>query len=66
MNPPAAVSTDEETITIFCPDCRGRFDAPGDCISEGEIIDCDLCGAEIEVVSENPIKVRKYTEDYDF
>jgi len=63
---PAVMTAEEEAVTIFCPDCRGRFVVPGDALSEEEIIDCDLCGAEIEIVQEDPIRVRLYSEKYDF
>lgn len=69
MNPSAVhttVQTEEETVTIYCPDCRGRFEVPADAVCEGELVDCDLCGAEIEVMQEDPIKVRLYCEEYDF
>ena len=65
MKPPV-VHTEEDTVTIYCPDCRGRFQAPSDAVCEGEILDCDLCGAEVEVVQDTPIKVRLYSEEYDF
>ena len=53
-------------ITIFCPDCRGKFEIEPDDIVEGDIVECSLCGAEIEVLQEDPIKLRLYSEDNEF
>lgn len=53
-------------ITIFCPECRGRFRVERDEIVEGEIIDCPLCTAEIITLQENPIKIALYNEDNIF
>ena len=45
-------------IVIFCPDCRGKFEIQMEELIEEEILECDLCGAEIKVVSnEEPIKL---------
>lgn len=51
---------------IFCPDCRGRFDVPFDDFYEEEVLECDLCSAEIIVISENPPRVKLFTEADDF
>jgi len=56
----------EKTILIYCPDCRGRFDAETEQVVEGEVLECDLCGAEILVVSDRPIQVKVHTEEDDF
>lgn len=54
-----------EEIYIFCPDCRGKFEVERSDIVEGEILECSLCGAEIEVTQEDPIKIRLLTEEED-
>ncbi|GEM_PF-3429260 len=45
-------------VRIFCPDCRGKFEVIESDLTEGEILECSLCGAEIEVLQENPIRLR--------
>jgi hypothetical protein len=50
-------------IYIHCPDCRGRFDVEASDIIEGDILECVLCGAEIEVLQEEPIKIQLLKED---
>lgn len=52
-----------EEVQIFCEDCRGRFEVELDDLREGEIIECTLCGAELEVLQENPLKMKIVTEE---
>lgn len=56
----------EDEITIYCNDCRGKFSAYTEDIVEGELIECTLCSAELEVIMEDPIKLRLYSEDNIF
>lgn len=53
-------------VSMYCPDCRGRFEVERNDIAEDEVIECALCGAEILIVQEDPIKVKLYTEEDDF
>lgn len=53
-------------VIIYCPDCRGKFEIDESDIIEEEILECPLCGAEIIVIQEDPIKIKLYTEDDDF
>ncbi len=39
-----------------CPECNGRLDE--DELKEGETLFCPKCGAELEVISENPADLR--------
>ena len=47
---------------IKCPACKERFE-PDDYIEEGDIITCQLCDEELEVVSTDPLKVRQLKEE---
>lgn len=51
-------------ICIFCPDCRGRFYVKKSEIIEEDILECPLCGAEIEVLQEKPIRIRIVQDEY--
>ena len=53
-----------ELIHIYCPDCRGKFDIDRSDVIEDEVIECDLCGAEVVIVNEDPIKIRLYDGDF--
>jgi len=50
-------------VIIYCPDCRGKFELDIADVIEGDIIECDLCGAEMIVVQEDPVKLKLYSED---
>lgn len=52
-----------EEIYIFCPDCRGKFEVERTDIVEGEILECSLCGAEIEIIQQDPVKIQLLKED---
>jgi len=46
----------KETAMPKCPECGGALELSADVIAH-EIIDCPTCGAELEVMSVEPIKV---------
>lgn len=52
-------------MNIFCPDCRGRFGVDFDDVGEGDILECDLCMAEIEVSQLSPLKLKIFVEEED-
>ncbi len=56
----------ETLVSMYCPDCRGRFEIGAFDIEEDEVLECALCAAEILVVQKNPIRVKLYTEADDF
>lgn len=53
-----------QKVCIFCPDCRGRFFLEKSDIIEEDVLECTLCGAEIEILQENPIKIRLVQDEY--
>ena len=56
----------QEFITLYCPDCRGKFELDTDDVLEGEVVECALCGAEILVKQKHPLQVKLFTEEDDF
>jgi alpha-aminoadipate/glutamate carrier protein LysW len=40
-----------------CPECDALIDIEEDQIEEGQTIECPECGAELEVVSTEPIEL---------
>lgn len=51
---------------VYCPDCRGKFEVAAEDFTEEEILECDLCGAEIMVVETDPIKLKLMQPGEDF
>ena len=46
-----------------CPECDAVIDIEEEEIDEGQIVDCPECGAELEVVSTNPVQVERVKGD---
>ena len=45
-----------------CPECDASIDLGYDVV-EGEIVECEDCGADLEVVSANPIELNLAPEE---
>ncbi len=56
----------DDLVIIYCKDCLGEFEIEPEYLKEEEIIECELCSAEMIVVSEEPIKIKLYDSDDDF
>ena len=46
-----------------CPECDVAIDIEEDEIEEGQLVDCPECGAELEVVSTNPVQLDLVKDD---
>ncbi len=42
---------------ISCPECESELDIELDEIEEGDVVTCDECGTEFEVVAVEPVGV---------
>jgi alpha-aminoadipate/glutamate carrier protein LysW len=42
---------------VTCPVCEGTIDVDQDDVDEGDTISCDECGADLTVVSTDPLEV---------
>jgi alpha-aminoadipate carrier protein LysW len=53
-------------MSVVCPECDNPLDIDVDEIEEGEIIQCDECGTDLEVVSSDPLELAPVDEEgYD-
>ena len=43
-------------MSVVCPECDNPLDIDPDDIEEGEVIPCDECGVDLEVVSSDPLE----------
>ena len=48
-----------------CPECEATIDVEEDEIEEGQTLDCPECGAELEVVSINPVELNAILDEDD-
>jgi lysine biosynthesis protein LysW len=56
--------TAEERM-IACRECKAEIDVEEDELDEGDIITCDECGAELRVVSLDPLELEAIDEEED-
>lgn len=53
-------------MSVVCPECDNPLDIDVDDVEEGEVIQCDECGTDLEVVSSDPLELAPVDEEgYD-
>ncbi len=45
-----------------CPDCENNLDIDVDEVEEGDVVACDECGTEYEIVGVDPLELSKVEE----
>ena len=58
-------SLGEEPAMPSCPECENELDIELDEVSEGDIVACDECGTEYEIVGLEPLELARLDEDDD-
>jgi alpha-aminoadipate/glutamate carrier protein LysW len=48
-----------------CPECENELDIELDEIEEGDVVACDECGTEFEVVAVEPLELARVDGDMD-
>jgi alpha-aminoadipate carrier protein LysW len=48
-----------------CPECENELDVELDELEEGDVVACDECGSEYEVVGVEPLELAKVGDDPD-
>lgn len=48
-----------------CPECENNLDVELDELEEGDVLSCEECGSEYEVVGVDPLELTKVDEEYD-
>jgi alpha-aminoadipate carrier protein LysW len=56
---------EEEAAMPSCPECENELDIELDEVEEGDIVACDECGSEYEVVGVEPLELARVDADYD-
>ena len=49
----------------ICPECETALDLDEEEVEEGDVVVCDECGTEYEVVGTDPLELSKVEEDYE-
>ena len=47
---------------VVCPDCKSEIKLTEETIV-GDIVECEECGTEVEIISLNPLKYRELIEE---
>ena len=47
---------------VTCPKCEGTIDIDEEDVDEGDSISCDECGADLKVVSTDPLELESAEE----
>jgi alpha-aminoadipate/glutamate carrier protein LysW len=48
-----------------CPECENDLDVEMDELEEGDVVACDECGTEYEVVGVEPLELSRVDEEAD-
>jgi alpha-aminoadipate carrier protein LysW len=48
-----------------CPECENGLDIELDEVEEGDVVTCDECGTEYEVVGVEPLELTRVDDDLD-
>jgi alpha-aminoadipate carrier protein LysW len=48
-----------------CPECESDLDIELDEVEEGDVVSCEECGTEYEVVAVDPLELTRVGEDDD-
>jgi alpha-aminoadipate/glutamate carrier protein LysW len=48
---------------VTCPVCEGTIDVDEEDVDEGDTISCDECGADLKIVSTDPLEVESADEE---
>ncbi|HEX5236409.1 MAG TPA: hypothetical protein VFW25_13900 [Silvibacterium sp.] len=49
----------------ICPECESLLDFEPDEVEEGDVVVCDECGTEFEVITTEPLEIVKVEEGID-
>jgi alpha-aminoadipate carrier protein LysW len=52
----------EEAAMPGCPECESELDIEVDEVEEGDVITCEECGTEFEVVGVEPLELARVEE----
>jgi len=53
-------------MAVVCPECDNPLDIDTEEVEEGEVITCDECGTDLEIVSADPLEIAPVDEEgYD-
>lgn len=55
----------EDVVMPNCPECENELDIEVDEVEEGDVITCEECGSEFEVVGVDPLELVRVEDGLD-
>ncbi len=55
----------KESVMPTCPECENDLDIELDEVEEGDVVACDECGTEYEVVGVEPLELSRVDDGLD-
>jgi alpha-aminoadipate carrier protein LysW len=55
----------EESVMPNCPECDNGLDIELDEVEEGDVVTCEECGTEYEIVGVEPLELARVDGDLD-
>ena len=55
----------EEVAMPVCPECENELDIELDEVEEGDVVACEECGTEFEVVGVDPLELARVDDELD-
>jgi alpha-aminoadipate/glutamate carrier protein LysW len=53
-------------MPVVCPECDNPLDIDPDDVEEGEVVQCEECGTDLEIVSSDPLELAPVEDEgYD-
>lgn len=49
----------------ICPECESPLEFEPDEVEEGDVVVCDECGTEFEVITTEPLEIVKVENEYE-
>ncbi len=49
----------------LCPECENSLDLDPEELDEGDVVSCDECGSEFEVVTTSPLELNRVVDKED-
>ncbi|MFL6437577.1 MAG: hypothetical protein ACJ71Q_08360 [Terriglobales bacterium] len=50
---------------VLCPECDTDLDVEEGELDEGDVVSCVECGSDFEVITANPLELKKVSEEED-
>lgn len=60
---PESQEYEAETMMVVCPKCKNEIDVEEEGLEEGELLSCTECDGDFEVVSVEPLKLIKVSDE---